>query len=153
MSDEIEVKKHFAKMLLKSPGDPFAVALQLFPEDTKKALKVAVQWPADPIVLDFKEELTQDGEELDFLPTKADLARCIWDTMQRERITADDFAKLGKLYAEVRGFIEKPQTNVQINNNMDHKVIVVKDLGTNDDWEKKAASQQQKLLNVSTSKH
>ena len=58
--DERDAKAKFARLLLKEPGDPFAVALRVFPDDTKKALRVANEWPADPEVLDLQEKAEED---------------------------------------------------------------------------------------------
>ncbi len=149
MSEE-ELKAEYARLLLKIT-DPFKAALQLFPDNTSRALRVANEWPTDPEVVAAQSELLEEDGELSFLPTKADLARNIWDRMQNERVSPDDYAKLGKLYADVRGFIEKPQTNVSVNNNVtNNRVMVVRENGTDEDWEAKLRKQQENLTNAST---
>jgi len=150
MSDE-ELKAEFARLLLKSPSDPFKAALMLFPDNTNRALRVANDWPADPEVMAAQAALLEEDGELSFLPTKADFARKIWDKMDEERLAPEDFAKLGKLYADVRGFIEKPQTNINNNvNNVTNRVMVIRESESNDDWEAKLRKQQEDLTNAST---
>ncbi len=148
MTDE-QLKAEYAKLLLKIT-DPFKAALQLFPDNTSRALRVANEWPTDPEVVAAQAAFLDEDGELSFLPTKADLARNIWDRMQNERICPDDYAKLGKLYADVRGFIEKPQSNVNVNNNVtNNRVMVVRENGTDEDWAAKLRKQQEKLTNAS----
>ena len=149
--EEKQLKAAFARLLLKNPDDPFKAALAVFPDNTSRALRVANEWPGDSEVLNFQAELIEEDGELSFLPTKADLARNIWDKMQSDRICADDYAKLGKLYADVRGFIEKPQTNINNNvNNVTNRVMVVRESASDADWEAKLRKQQEELTNAST---
>ncbi|WP_292414149.1 hypothetical protein [Methylophaga sp.] len=71
--------------------------------------------------------------------------------MQEERLSPEDYAKLGKLYADVRGFIEKPQTTINNNNNVtNNRVMVVRENGSDEDWEAKLRKQQDNLTNAST---
>ncbi len=148
--NEKELKEKFAKLLFKNSENPFQVACQLFPEDTSKALWIASHWPADEIVLDAQAAfLLDDG--MDVLPGKAELANEIWKKMQA-CLCADDYAKLAKLYAEVRGFIEKPSPSTNINFNT-LKVMEVPVYQTMETWEQQAATQQKELLGVSRSKH
>jgi len=150
MSEE-ELKAEFARLLLRTPEDPFKAALMLFPDNTSRALRVANEWPADPEVIAAQAAIVEDEGEMSFLPTKADLARSIWSRMQGDRICPEDFAKLGKLYAEVRGFIEKPQTNINTNvNNVTNRVMVVRESASDADWETKLRKQQEDLTNAST---
>jgi len=147
-----ECKTAFAVELLKNPADAFKAALQVFPDDTGLALRAAHTWPKDPFVLAEQERITSEEGEGAFLPGKAELCRKIWERLQKDYVVTEDFVKIAKLYAEVRGFIEKPNTNI-VTNVVTNKVMVVKDLGTNDEWEMKAERQQRELLNVSTSRH
>jgi hypothetical protein len=150
--DSEECKTAFAIELLKNPADAFKAALQVFPDDTGLALRAAHTWPKDPFVLAEQVRITEDEGEAAFLPSKAELCRDIWARMKKDYISSEDYVKLAKLYAEVRSFIEKPNTNVNVAV-VTNKVMVVKDLGSNDEWEMKAERQQRELLNVSTSRH
>ena len=147
--NEAEAKEKFARLLLKEPSDPFAVAIKVFPDDTKKALRVANEWPSDVDVLAFQAKATEEEGELAFLPTKGQLCREVWDVMHDKYTDAATFAKLGKLYAEIRGFIEKPQTTVTTNvQNVTNKVMVVRESGSDAEWERKLAAQQARLVDA-----
>lgn len=156
---EQEEKAAFAALLLKMPNDPFKAALELV-SDTTRALRIAMEWPKDPIVKAETERLTEGEGALSFLPGKGELLRDIWDRMQGQvgaagtiiKPTPDDYAKLAKLYAEVRGFIEKPQSGpaVQV---IIPRAIEVPTHGTDEQWESAAATQQRELLDVSRSRH
>ena len=149
--NEEELKAEFARLLLQTPDDPFKAALALFPENTNRALRVANEWPRDLAVVEARKELVEDEGEDAFLPGKAHLARSIWDRMHKETTDTENFAKLGKLYADVRGFIEKPQTNIQNNiQNTTNKVMVIRESSTSDEWETNLRKQQDRLTNDAT---
>lgn len=158
--NESEEKAAFAALLLKTPTEPFKAALALFPDNTSRALWVANHWVNDPEVLAAQKRNKEEFGEFAGLADKVDLARDIWQRMQgtttpdgRQIIPSpDDYAKLAKLYAEVRGFIEKPQTGpaVQV---VFPRAIEVPTHGSNEDWEAAAAKQQRELLDVSRSRH
>lgn len=136
---------------METPDDPFKAALALYPDDTPTALRIAHEWPKDRAVMSALRARIQDTDEEDYLPTKAELARKVWAKMDSGSIDADEFAKLARLYGEVRGFIEKPTTNINNNTqNLMQPVMVVKDNGTDDEWERKLAAQQGKLVEAST---
>lgn len=148
---ELEEKEKFAIAFLDFK-DPFKAALFVCEGmPTQKALKMATEWQNDLEVKGFIKAIKDKEESIENLPSKKELAESIWNKMQSCR-HPDDFQKLAKLYAEVRGFIEKPDNKpvVTINQN---RVMVIKDLGTEEDWQAKAEKQQRDLLNVSTSKH
>lgn len=158
--NESEEKAAFAALLLKTPTEPFKAALALFPDNTSRALWVANHWVADAEVLAAIKRLKEEMGEFAGLADKSELARDIWQRMQGTQTadgrtippTADDYAKLAKLYAEVRGFIEKPQSGpaVQV---IVPRAIEVPTHGSNEDWEAAAAKQQRELLDVSRSRH
>ena len=140
MQTEEDYKKAFASEYFKNPSDPFKIACVLFPDNTNLALRVANEWPSDSFVLACLDALSDND-----MPTEVDLCRKVWNKME---FTSDakDFATLAKLYAEIRGFIKKQesaQVNVQVNN----KVMVVKDHGTDEQWESKLIRQQTALAN------
>lgn len=153
-------KAAYAALLLKE-RDPFKAALLLFPNNTNRALRVANEWPNDPVVKAEQTKLTEGDGELSFLPGKAQLARDIWDRMQGTTLaggvvippTPEEYAKLAKLYADVRGFIDKPQTNVNVNNTVVQRVVEVPVFQSSEEWEAAAARQQRELLNNARTRH
>lgn len=105
--DESGKKAAFAIELLKTPADPFRAALAVFATNTNKALRVANEWPADPFVIAEVRRLKDEEGELSFLPSKADLARSLWDRAHSDRTCNDDFTKMARLYAEIMDFVPK----------------------------------------------
>jgi len=152
--DEVlALKERFAELSLREP-DPFKVALALFPNDTGKALRVANDWPNDPAVKTFRQSFVdseEDGESA-FLPTKAEASRLAWNLARDSERDGETRHKFLKLYAEMRGFIEKPQ--VAVNNTVTNvtRVLVVKDYGTDEDWRTALKKQQRALINGEYSK-
>jgi len=149
--DENELKEQFVGFLLQNPDDPFKAALGLFPEDTNRALRVAHEWPHDKYVQTAMKSRMSEGDDEELLPTKSELARKVWGKMNINGLEADEFAKLARLFGEIRGFIEKPSTTINANSQtLLQPVMVVTDKGTDDEWEEKLLKQQGKLLEAST---
>jgi hypothetical protein len=148
--NESELKSAFAYLLVKT-NDKFKAALQLVQNDIPKALWIAQHWANDVEVLQAKVSLIEAGDDMAMLPTKADLARSLWE-MGHSCEHADDRIKALKLFGDVCGYIDKPApvTTVTVNQN---KVMVVEDHGNNDDWQAKAIAQQQNLINGNFIEH
>src|SRR5690606_38718084 len=85
-----------------------------------------------------------------FLPTKAELAREVWRIGTNPRTSVDERLKALRLYADVRGYIEKYQAGTVINNTNNvlsqNRVMLVKDFGTDEEWELAVEEQQRKLI-------
>lgn len=156
ISSEDQLKAAFAAALLKHPATlegRFAAA-QSLTGDIGKALYMANKWPDDPFVVAEQKRVLNaaDNGELDFIGTKAEYARELLE-FARNHWDGEVKHKFYKLYGEVRGWVGgkvDTQVNVQVNNN---RVMVVKDLGSDADWEAKAQKQQRALIDVSASKH
>lgn len=157
--NESEEKAAYAALLLKE-RDPFKAALQLFPDNTNRALWVANHWPIDTEVKAEQVRLMGEDDGSSFLPSKAELARDIWQRMQGTTLasgvtippTPEEYAKLAKLYADVRGFIEKPQTNVNVTTNV-QRVVEMPVFQDEDAWEAAAAKQQRESLQNARTRH
>jgi len=146
---ETEAKEKFARLLLKEPGDPFVIALKLYPDDVKFAARIAVEWPRDPEVLAKRAELGMSVDENSFLPTKAQLARDTWELMHDKYTDPAAFARLGKLYAELMGYIEKPKVDVTTNvQQITNRVMIVRESVSDAEWERKLLAQQSGMLNA-----
>lgn len=149
--DEAALKTAFAAALLKTPTEPFTAALIVFGVDTGRALRAAHEWYKDPFVTAECERLKSEGftkhnkEEL-----RDELIDEMMKIVRNEKAFVDDRVKAGKLAAEIRGLIEKPQTNINNNVVTANKVMVVKDHGNNDDWEKRLLEQQRGLKHGAT---
>lgn len=147
IEDEAD-KRAFARALLKHPETMegrFAAALTVT-GDTGKALIMASRWLNDVTVVDEQRSLVARADEgdLDFIGTKAEFCREILEAA-RNSWEGETKHKFFKLYAETRGWLGKSgdtNLNVNVQNN---RVMVVKDLGSNDDWEQRLYRQQTAL--------
>jgi len=147
MSEELEYKAKFAKLLLRKT--PFEAAIDLCPDNRNWALRIANEWPNDPEVKQMKEELLgSDG--LEALPTKGEFCQDLWDKMHGNHIMMEDYLKGMKLYADARSFIDKPGTNINVGDtNIQQNVMLIPDM-SDDEWEKGMLAQQRVLMDVSS---
>lgn len=146
MSDELDLKTRFASELLKTPDNPYRAASVIFPDDKSKALSAARLWPNDIVVQKATTKLLDELGEMNFLPSKADAARIAMGIAQDEKQEVDDRLKALRLYSDIRGFIDKQGTVINNNVLTSNKVMLVRDTGSNEDWEQKTIEQQARLL-------
>lgn len=145
--DSIELKHLFAVNLLRYDNDANKAAFQTvaFPGD---ALQIARAWPDDPVVQQHVEELLNTGEAKSLMPTKERMARDVYKIATGDR-DSDVRLKAHRLYAEIMGFIEKPSSPIT-NNILNQGVMIVKEAGSNEEWEQKALAHQRTLTGHAT---
>jgi hypothetical protein len=139
-----ELKLKFADMLLRLNNEPFKAAFAILPDDAGMALQVARSWFDDPVVVAEKERLMSGSGAAVFLATKEKQLADIYKLATNEKECAEDRIKAHRLYAEISGFIEKPSANGAVNI-LNQGVMIVKEHGSNDDWEAKTIEQQRTL--------
>lgn len=126
-------------------NDPFKAALTVIPNNTGKALRISTEWPVRKDVLELRSEILANEGSSAFLPSKDELARTVYLESQGARVFEDKL-KGYRLVAEICGYIEKPTTQINNNNFTDNRsVMIVKDHGEDDSWERKLASNQKRL--------
>lgn len=148
------LKKAFAESWLRNPTNAFAAALEVTNNDPVAATQIANSWVGDQEVREFKEALIAEYGEEYFLPSKASMLHDILDRARRCP-HADDYAKLMKLAADMRGFIEKP--GVTVNNNTTYTTnkvmqipVFVNNAGQpidDHEWERQLIANQERLTN------
>lgn len=148
--EEAERRKRFAYQLLRDPENVYKAGFAAYPEGDgiahALAMEAATLWPDDSEMIQLQAELIEKYGENHFLPSKSQLAREVFKTVQNGKTAADKTAA-AKVYAEIMGFIEKPAPAVQVNqNNITNKVMVVPMAPSNEDWEAKAQRAQAKLF-------
>ena len=143
--DADKKKLAFAALLLKAktPEEAFSAARDIEPDEIGRALWIAHHWPHDEAVKAEMVRLKKTGAEEADLPTLADLAKNVWHLATHG--CHDERIKASKLYAEMRGFIKKPDTGVSVNVN-NNRVMVIREKGTNEEWEDGVAKQQAALI-------
>ena len=142
-----ENKLLFAEAFLRHPDNAFTAAKSVFPRNMAYALYASQHWLHDEDVISQQKELLKTNGEATYLPSKSEVAREI-HTLAGNAQEPDIKLKALQLYCNVRGYIEKPGTTIN-NNSVCNKIMVVKDHGTDDDWENKLQDQQQLLIESS----
>lgn len=152
-NNEMAEKRAFAEILCKYPNEPFKASLELFPDNTNRAVWVAQHWANDRIVHEHMQRMKATYGEFYGLPDRAELLRCLFDKM-KNTYDANEYARLAKLYAEIRGYITKPGNAPQSGASAPvHRAIEVPTYGTDASWEQAAATQQRHLRDVSRSRY
>ena len=111
---------------------------------------ISRNWVNDPIVLKTQKYLLEEHGEDHFLPTKQDAARAILDKAEQCH-HPDDYAKVMRLYCDVRGFVEKAGITIQNNTQINRPVMLMPPLQSDEEWEKGLVAQQRKLISDSKS--
>lgn len=116
---ELELKKLFAiavlKKPLRQPKDSYDIATSIFGGDTISAMRAGANWPTDPDVMRFREELLAEHGADYFLPSKEDMVRSVLEIAEEKydnghlRHDAREREKLLRLASELMGYIEKPK--------------------------------------------
>ena len=149
---EAQRKRLFAESLLKCPSDPFSIALKLFGSDTGGALRAAQEWPGDLDVIAYQKELIElEGEEA-FLPSKSEALRLVWKMAEGKQACSTEQLTAMKLYAEMRSFI--PKVAVAPVTVQQNSVMVIRDHGSDEDWQAAAMAHQRRIkADVIASEH
>lgn len=135
----------FAAQLLRHNDDAGKAAFAMTP-DVGLALQWAKLWPKDAFVLAEKERLLGTSLATDFLPTKEQQAKAVYILAEAPLTPVEDRLKAHRLYAELRGFIEKP--NAGSVNILSQGVMIVKEAGSDSEWAERARLQQRALTHV-----
>lgn len=144
MLDE-SLKPKYAALLLKEK-EPFDAALRLSPDNTGVALWCATNWTNDPEVVEEMARLKGESDAVKSIATKYDLARLYWNMANDEKIEPKDRLTAAEKFGAVAGIYDpKQNNNMNINVDAAPRVMIVKDHGSNDDWEVRAATQQREL--------
>lgn len=115
--DERELKLQFAALLVAHSGNANEAAYALFKgkENYGRAWAAAEHWPSDPIVALEVERLKEDGDVGEFLPSKEQFAKAMFDRGNQSR---DDKVALGyyELFAKVLDYLPRNgQGDVNVN--------------------------------------
>lgn len=145
---EPSYKREFAGFIVQGLQG-FTAALRLWPNDPQYAYYIGELWVKDPYVQDqIKVARAASRREVE-VPTKQELAKEIYDNT---KLWQDPDMKLKglRLVSEMLGYLEKaaPNTQVQVNNTIVGRVMVVKDHGDDEAWEDKLFKQQEKLKTI-----
>ena len=139
---EAAFKQQFAAFM--SQGfTPFMSALKIWPNNNGYAAMYGDKWKNDPEVLAFIADTKKANAKP--VPTKEDLALELID--RAKSMEDDDYVKATRVAAEMLGYMPKAgDINISQNNTVNERVMIVKDKGTDEQWEERLARQQAKLI-------
>lgn len=138
--DNSEIIKLFNEKLIEYGGDRLKAAMAVYPNDMVKAVtlsKAGIEKKNTVAIVEEDEDIK--------LPSKAEHCKELYTIFKDVNYSLKERLVASHQFAEIQGTIQKPGTVVN-NNIMQQKVMVVKDYGTNENWEEKLRIQQQKLV-------
>lgn len=150
--DLMATMKRYAYEMLKNPNDSLGCARRAFVNDDISAAQVADWWPTNPYVLEFRAQLLAEFGEDHFLPTRADIARELFSIGTSAACEAKDRINALDKLAHLLNYVEKPSSVTVNTGETNNRVMLVRDHGTDHDWEKRAKEQQAKLINGTSRK-
>ena len=149
--DEAAMKLRYAELRVKFPSTPhheLVLTILTGDDNIGRAYQAAFAWDRDFDVLEAIENFKNGGySSTDKAPDKDEFCK---EVLAYARTEEDAKAKLEafKLYANMKGFIEKPGVTVNNNTLTVNKVMKVSVASSDDEWERKVAAQQDRLINV-----
>ena len=141
--NEADLKIRFADALLRDPNNAFAAAQSIGIEQSR-IMEIATTWPNDADVLKAQKQLVEKHGAREFLPSREEAARLLWEKAQNAQ-KAEDVAKLMKIYGDYMGFIEKPGLTVNNNTQNVLHVMRVPMPDSAEEWEAKSIEHQSNI--------
>lgn len=142
---DVALMKRYAAEQLRAPGRDIHIALGLIPE-TQIAIAAVNAWNNDPTVIRERLRLMEEYGERAELPTKETIAKEILELARASEHSVPDRLKAYGQYTEMMNYTGRNAGATAAVNIFSNKVMLVKDHGTNDDWEARAVSQQSGLV-------
>jgi len=145
--DDLERKIQFARFLFRDPANPFNAATSVFPDDIGEACKAALEWTKDETVINEIERLKAEKPD-EIIPDKNEALLLAWRIANNAYEAKDRISAL-RLFAEISGHMPDKtiNKNIKTEESKINKVMLVKDHGSNEEWESDLLNQQGKLVN------
>lgn len=144
--DDEALRDDFALAYVRHDGNAYAAAREII-EDIGAAIVASERWPREPGFSERVARIKREAGEEAFLPTIGDLARELWDMGRNAAVEPRERIAALKLYADVRGFVKRPEAAAPANvTTTTNNVLVVPAHG--DGWEHLAMAQQAKLIDA-----
>lgn len=141
----VALMKRYAAEQLRDPGRDIHIALGLIPDAPIAAAAVNV-WNNDPIVIQERLRLQEEHGQRAELPTKETIALEILALARAEKHSVPDRLKAYDQYNQMMQYIGRNANQPGSVNIFSNKVMLLKDHGSNDDWEARAVAQQSGLV-------
>lgn len=128
--------------------DRYRAALELADGNQIAAMAISHHWANSYQLEKLIRGLKNDPRAIRKIATKFDVAMLYWSMANSMMIDAKDRINAAKEFASITGlFDSKIGSGGGTNINVGSAVMLVKDFGTQEDWEKSAAIQQSNLVN------
>lgn len=126
-------------------GDPFKAAHTVFPADPGRAMRASWEWTKDADVLEYRQALLSATDGCAGIPSRNELARELYQfigNIEDKELRLSGY----ELFAKMMGYIEKPSPVTIDNRHVTvNKVLVVRDHGSDDAWERQLSENQKRL--------
>lgn len=155
----LKLKRLFAARLMQIDRDNsqevFKVATEFCGTDYGAALRMTKDWPQDPDVIEECVRIGNSGVTVDEREKlKKEAIDILMKIARDDKKFTEDRIKALKEVGVISGIVQENKTNINVNNNTlnvtQNRVMVVKDHGSDEDWELAALQQQERLVNEST---
>ena len=136
--------RQYALELAKDPAEPYDAARALWPHDTGNAVYVWQNWPNLPEIQAYIRAVHKVVGVAGQLPTEDEYALNLWK-LAKDAPDEDTRLKYLRLFAEATGQLKRPGGDgggITVNQN---RVMVVNNMGTDQQWSDAAEGQQAHL--------
>lgn len=148
IDNETEKRSAFAMALAQTPNDAFGAALRVFGDDTGTALSVYAVWAKDPEIIAEANKQRDLIDPAARMPHREAIALEVLEIGRSEKHKVEDRLKAYKLYGEMMGIIEKPNTTINNQVNVSNRVMLVPVSSSDEEWERRLYKQQTALVNA-----
>ena len=142
--DEAKLRE-FAEVLMLAPSKPASAAA--FVAEGYEAQAWLTNKIGSPLFNQIIDELrNRKGLKARYGDKDAFLAKT-WERLEKvPEGDTEQYTKLGKLYAEVAGYIDRPAAAI-VTTNIDQRKVIIQPADMSlEDWERKASEHQRKLI-------
>lgn len=141
------IKRYAAEQVRRAdePNRDFNIALELI-GDPGVANAAVEMWNADPVCVQERTRLLEEHGERAELPTKETVLKEVLGLARAKQFTLNERLNAYKLYSEMSGYTGRNSAAAPSVSVFANKVMYVRDQGSDDSWEQRAAAQQAKLV-------
>lgn len=135
----------YARICLTSL-DRYKAALELADGNQYDAMAISHHWANSYELEKIIKQMKQDPRAIREIASKFDVAQLYWSIASSFGVDAKDRITAAKEFAAIAGIYDQ-KAGGSTNINVGSAVMIVKDFGTQENWEAQAAIQQSKLVN------
>jgi hypothetical protein len=148
LNDVSLMKRYAAEQLRREDSDDrrdYKIALEML-YDPGLATAAVARWNSDPVVIQERLRLQEEHGERAELPTKETVLKEVLGLARQSGYTMNERLNAYKLYSEMSGYTGRNSAAAPSVSVFANKVMYVRDQGSDDTWEARAAKQQAQLV-------